>query len=89
MEERRGSFIPFVVSVDGYMGKEADMSLRRLADVLIGKWEKRYSSVIDWIRAYMSFAVIRATNLCLRGSRMKWRSIHGPGFEDGGGLPSC
>ena len=88
VEERRGSFTPFVVSVDGYMGREADKSLRRLADALVWKWEKRYSWAIDWVRAYMSVSVIRATNFCLRGSRMKWRSAqHGTGFEDGGGLP--
>ena len=89
VEERRGSFVPFVVSVDGYMGREADMALRRLSDTLVWKWEKRYSNVIDWVRAYMSFSIIRATNVCLRGSRMKWRSVHGTGFEDGGGLPLC
>ena len=90
IEDRRGSFTPFVLSVDGYMGREADRSLRRLADVLVWKWEKRYSKVIDWVRAYMAFSVIRATNLCLRGSRTKWRAVtHGPGFEDGGGLPYC
>ena len=33
VEELKGSFTPFVVSVDGYMGHEADMSLRRLADI--------------------------------------------------------
>ena len=49
VEERRGSFTPFVVSVDGYMGHEADMSLRRLADILVVRWEKRYSSVIEWL----------------------------------------
>ena len=78
-----------MVSVDGYMGHEADMSLRRLADILVVRWEKRYSSVIEWLRAYMAFSVIRATNLCLRGSRTKWRGVNGPGFEDGGGLPLC
>ena len=71
------------------MGREADMALRRLSDTLVWKWEKRYSNVIDWVRAYMSFSIIRATNVCLRGSRMKWRSVHGTGFEDGGGLPQC
>ena len=31
VEVRRGSFTPFVVSLDGYMGQEADRTLRRLA----------------------------------------------------------
>ena len=89
VEVRRGSFTPFVVSVDGFMGQEADRSLRRLAEVLVWKWEKLYSSVINWIRAYMNFAIIKATILCLRGSRIKWRVVAGPGFDDGGVLPLC
>ena len=78
VEERRGSFTPFVMSVDGYMGQEADRTLRRLAEVLVWKWEKHYSSVVNWVRAYMSMSIIRATNmLCLRGSRIKWRTATG------------
>ena len=33
----------------------------------------------------MAFAILRATNLCLRGSRKKWRS--GTGMDDGADLP--
>ena len=89
VESRRGTFTPFVVSVDGYMGAEAERTLKRLAEMMVWKWEKRYSYIINWIRAYMTFAVIRATNLCLRGSRNKWKGVIGPGFEDGCGLPLC
>ena len=41
---------------------------------------------MGWVRATMSFSIVRATNLCLRGSRVKWRS--GVGMEDGAGIPS-
>ena len=34
----------------------------------------------------MSFAILRATNLCLRGSRRKWRRVMD--INDGAGLPS-
>ena len=71
------------------MGAEAERTLKRLAEMMVWKWEKRYSYIINWIRAYMTFAVIRATNLCLRGSRNKWKGVIGPGFEDGCGLPLC
>ena len=33
-----------------------------------------HSEVMGWVRARMAFAILRATNLCLRGSRVKWRS---------------
>ena len=49
------------------------------------KWEKSHSEVMGWVRARMAFAILRATNLCLRGSRVKWRSGHG--MNDGAGLP--
>ena len=35
----------------------------------------------------MAFAILRATNLCLRGSRKKWRSV--TDMDNGAGLPFC
>ena len=89
VEARRGTFTPFVVSVDGYVGQEGSRVLKTVAEVLAIKWDKQYSSVIDWIRASMTFSIIRATNLCLRGSRVKWRSAGNMGFDDGVVLPLC
>ena len=43
--------------------------------------EKTYAEVAGWMRARLSFASLRATNVCLQGSRTKWRS--GTGFDDG------
>ena len=48
------------------------------------KWEKSNSEVMGWVRARMAFAILRATNLCLCGSRVKWRSGHG--MDEGAGL---
>ena len=45
-----------------------------------------YAQTCGYIRARLSFAIIRAASLCLRGSRVKWRS--GLGFEDGASLYS-
>ena len=81
---RHASFSPFVVSVDGYMGKEAKTVLSRVADKLASSWGKSYAVVMGWVQARMSFAILRATNLCVRGSRTKWRS--GIGMDDGAGL---
>ena len=87
VEARRGYFSPFVVSVDGVVGCEANCVLKRVAEVLSAKWSKPYSLVMNWVRASLSLSIYRATNLCLRGSRVKWRS--GRGFEDGVALPLC
>ena len=37
------------------------------------------------LKAQLFFAVIRATDLCLKGPRVSWRS--GTGIDDGAGLP--
>jgi len=39
-----------------------------------------------WICVHLAFAVIRATNLCLRGSCVHWQS--GTSIDDGAGLPN-
>ena len=64
---RRASFTPFVVSVDGVLGREANLLIKHLAQKLVHKWEKSNSEVLGWMRARLSFAILRATNLCLRG----------------------
>ena len=68
-------FTPLCVSVDGMLGREATVFLKRLGDRLAVKWERGYSEVMSWIRARLSFAILRASILCLRGSRTKWRSV--------------
>ena len=73
--DRRAQFTPICVSVDGMMGKEAGVFVKRLADRLSRKWNCNYSTVLGWIRTHLTFAILRATILCLRGSRTKWRSI--------------
>lgn len=75
-EDRRALFTPLCVSVDGMLGREATKFVQHLADQLSYKWNYNYSSLINWVRTRLSFAVIRATILCLRGSRTKWRSVH-------------
>eukprot|EP00923_Selenidium_pygospionis_P053640 GHVN01093213.1.p1 GENE.GHVN01093213.1~~GHVN01093213.1.p1 ORF type:complete len:137 (+),score=20.63 GHVN01093213.1:337-747(+) len=73
--ERRAHFTPFVVSVDGAFGAEANTFLSQIARKLVLKWEMKYSQVMRWVRTRMSFAVLRATNACVRGSRVRWRSV--------------
>jgi hypothetical protein len=67
--ERRWHFKPFVCSVDGALGKEAVGFLKRLAHKLAIKWHFSYSVVMGFVRARLSLAILRATALCIRGSR--------------------
>jgi hypothetical protein len=68
--EQRRHFSPFVVSTDGLFGREAKILLKKLSALLAKKWEKPYSEVCGYINAQMSIAVVRATHLCIRGSRI-------------------
>ena len=61
------------------------MFLQRLADRLSRAWGKSYGHVLMWIKVRLGFAVVRATNLCFHGLRVRWRS--GTGIDDGAGLP--
>ena len=81
---RHASFSPFVLSVDGQMRREARVFMKRVAEKLAITWQRSYSEVMGWVQARMSFAILRATNRCIRGSRVKWRS--GLGMDDGAGL---
>ena len=75
------------MSVDGVLGREATCYVKHLAENLAHKWENFNSEVLEWMRARLSFAILRATNLCLRGSRTRWRCAIG--LDDGAGLPEC
>ena len=82
---RRASFTPFVVSVDGALGCEATNYLKHLSEHICMKWGKSYGEVMGGLRASLSFAIIRATDLCLQGSRIRWRNVMD--MADGIGLP--
>ena len=70
-QDRHATFTPLCVSVDGMLGSEAEFFVRRLGDFLTAKWERPYSVVMGWVRARLSFEILRATLLCVRGSRIK------------------
>jgi len=72
-ETRRASFTPFVVSVDGCLGREAKAFLNRLCDNLAHKWNRSYSETTVWIRTRLAFSIVRASSHCIRGTRTKWR----------------
>ena len=45
------------------------MFLRQLAEKLAKKNDKNYASVITWLRARLSFQILRSVHLSVRGSR--------------------
>ncbi len=63
--------MPFVVSTDGLLGREAKNLLKQIALLrLTAKWEQPYSVVRGFVNARINLAILRATNLCIRGSRV-------------------
>ena len=70
-EEKHISLTPLVTSIDGVLAPEFTFFLKRLADGLASKWDRPYSHVMCWVRCRISFAILRATNICIRGTRSK------------------
>ncbi len=62
-------FTPLVFSTTGGLGREATTFYKRLADMLARKRDKPYSIVMSWLRCKLSFAAIRSSIMCIRGSR--------------------
>ena len=84
VEDRRGNFTPFVLWVDGLLQREASHFVNRLSANLASRWEKPFSDVLTFVHSRLLFASVRSASMCLRGSRIKWRS--GLGFDDGAPL---
>lgn len=87
-EELRGSFTPLVCSTDGALHREYNSYLKRVANRLATKWKKPYSQLMGWVKTRTQFALIRAVDLRLRGTRRKILSL---GLQDGAavGLGHC
>jgi hypothetical protein len=81
-------FTPFIVSVGGLIGKEAKTVLKVLSARTATKAAKSYSNVMGYTRACLSIATVRATRVCLRGSRIptsRMSNTH-PQWEDTAGM---
>ena len=55
-------FSPFVLTVDGQLGREAKVFMTRIADKLSSKWQNSHSKVIGWVQTQLCFAILRAMN---------------------------
>ena len=71
----RRDFVPFVASADGLLGREAVAFLQRLASQLALKWHRPYPPVCGYVRARIALSLVRASHLCLRGSRLSTTSL--------------
>ena len=86
--EQRRHFTPYVVCASGLLGAEAKALNKRLALLLSQKWKSPYSVTCGYVNARMSVAILRATHLCVRGSRVSFRHASSKiaQWDDGAGL---
>ena len=56
---QHATFTPLCISVDSMLGSGVEFFVRRLSDFPTVKRERPYSVVIGWIRACLSFAILR------------------------------
>ena len=71
------TFTPLVPSTTGGIG-QALTFYRRLASMLPEKRDISYSTALNWIGCRLSFALLRASNISIRGPRS---SRHHPAIE--------
>ena len=73
--DQRRFFVPLIVSTDGMLGEETKATVKQLAWLLSRKWDRPYSQICGLIRSQLSVAIVRASHLCLRGSRVPYCEI--------------
>ena len=74
MDVEQGTLTPIVLTVKGVMAPEASRYHKVLAEKIATKSGERYEDVTRLIRVKISFLVLRAALLCLRGSRTMYNT---------------
>ena len=69
MEIEHGTFTPLVFTTSGVMSHECTIFHKALAEKLSKKKGDSYQDVMRYLRVKFSFLAMKATFLCLRGSR--------------------
>jgi len=71
LEVEHGDFNPLVFTTMGAMAPQCQVVIKRLAEKLSNKQGSNISVVTGWLRVRLSFALLRTSILCIRGSRRK------------------
>ena len=89
-EVEHSMFTPLVLSTTGGMGRAATTFYKRLATMLSKKKDVPYSKMIGWIRCCMSFSLVRASVMSIRGARSSTTkgALHEPIWTTGSWRPA-
>jgi hypothetical protein len=75
LQVEHADFTPLVFASTGGMGRQAQVVIKRIALLIAEKRNQSYSMVAGWLRCRLSFALLRTSLLCLRGSRPRSRMV--------------
>ena len=75
-----GDFNPIVFSTTGGMAPQCHLIVKRISDLISDRNGIAKSVVSGWLRCRLSFALLRTTLLCVRGTRAK-RVFHDSTIE--------
>ena len=68
-EVEHATFTPLVLSTSGGMRRAATTFYRRFTSMIAEKRDMPYSNALNWIRCRLSFALLRASIMSIRGAR--------------------
>ena len=71
--EQRRHFMTCVCDTYGLLAEEAVAVNKKLAVKLASKWKSPYSVTCGFVNARISIAILQASQLCIRGSRVPYR----------------
>ena len=73
IEIEHETFTLLVFGTNGGMGRECALFIKNLAMKLAEKENEQHSDVVTFLRTKLSFFILKAALLCIRGSRTPWR----------------
>ena len=83
--QKRRHFSSFVNLVDGLLGVEATVPLKRLSSRLATKWRQSYLKTSGYVKSTIAITLVHTTHTCIWGSRLPEHriSVHQSQWEYG------
>ena len=70
-EVEHGDFNPLVFTTVGGMAPQCQIVVKKLSEKLAAKQSLNQSVVAGWLKVRLSFALLRTTLMCVRGTRKR------------------